>query len=436
LKILRAGEEGFDRYLSEVEGRVAQDGPRLEREVRSILKDVSKRGDEALVHYTELFDGVRIPLQKLRVKRGEVEAAYRKVPQEFLRTLKKAAHRIRKFHRSVSKRLSTPYIPQTARLEKGIRLEQMIRPIERVGIYVPGGKASYPSTVLMAAIPAKVAGVQEILMTTPPPKEGISPAILVAADLAGVDQIYRVGGAQAIAALAYGTASIPKVDKIVGPGNRYVATAKRLVYGVVDVDMVAGPSEIVIIADEKTPPSYVAADLISQAEHDEMALAILITPSKVFGAKVRKELERQLSSLKRERIASASLKQRGAILIVKDLDQAIELANRIAPEHLELAISNAPSLTKGVRHAGAIFLGLHTPEAIGDYLAGPNHILPTAGTARFSSPLGVEDFIKRTNLMHFTQSALRRFEKDVKRFAEWEGLEGHYRSIQIRMNRS
>jgi len=436
LRIFRIGEEGFDRYLSEVEGRVAQDGPHLEREVRSILKNVREKGDEALVHYTQLFDGVRIPLQKLRVKRGEVEAAYRKVPQEFLRTLKKAAHRIRRFHRSVSKRLSTPYVLQTAKVEKGIRLGQMIRPIERVGIYVPGGKASYPSTVLMAAIPAKVAGVQEILMTTPPPKEGISPAILVAADLAGVDQIYRVGGAQAIAALAYGTASIPKVDKIVGPGNRYVATAKRLVYGAVDVDMVAGPSEIVIIADEATPSSYVAADLISQAEHDEMALAILITPSKLFGEEVRKELERQLSSLKRERIASASLKRRGAILIVKDLDQAIELANRIAPEHLELSISNAPSLTKGVRHAGAIFLGPYTPEAIGDYMAGPNHILPTAGTARFSSPLGVEDFIKRTNLMQFTQSALRRFEKDVKRFAEWEGLEGHYRSVQIRMNRS
>jgi histidinol dehydrogenase len=436
LRFLRAGEEGFDRYLSEVERRVAQDGPHLEREVRSILKNVREKGDEALVHYTQLFDGVRIPLQKLQVKRGEVKEAYRKVPPEFLRTLKKAALRIRRFHRSVSKRLSTPYIPQTARLEKGIRLGQMIRPIERVGIYVPGGKASYPSTVLMAAIPAKVAGVQEILMTTPPPKEGISPAILVAADLAGVDQIYRVGGAQAIAALAYGTASIPKVDKIVGPGNRYVATAKRLVYGAVDVDMVAGPSEIVIIADEATPSSYVAADLISQAEHDEMALAILITPSKLFGEEVRKELERQLSSLKRERIASASLKRRGAILIVKDLDQAIELANRIAPEHLELSISNAPSLTKGVRHAGAIFLGPYTPEAIGDYMAGPNHILPTAGTARFSSPLGVEDFIKRTNLMQFTQSALRRFEKDVKRFAEWEGLEGHYRSVQVRVKRS
>jgi len=418
-----------------VERRVAQDGPRIEREVRSILKDVRERGDEALVHYTQLFDGVRIPLQKLWVKRGEVEEAYKKVPHEFLKTLKKAAHRIRRFHRSVNKRLSIPYVPQTARLEKGIRLGQMIRPIERVGIYVPGGKASYPSTVLMAAIPAKVAGVPEILMVSPPQKEGISPAILVAADLAGVDQIYRVGGAQAIAALAYGTASIPKVDKIVGPGNRYVATAKRLVYGVVAVDMVAGPSEIVIIADEKTPPSYVAADLISQAEHDEMALAILITTSEVFGEEVRKELERQLSSLKRERIASASLKQRGAILIVKDLDQAIELANQIAPEHLELSISNAPSLTKSVKHAGAIFLGPYTPEAIGDYLAGPNHILPTAGTARFSSPLGVEDFIKRTNLMSFTQSALRRFEKDVKRFAEWEGLEGHYQAVQIRMKK-
>ena len=418
-----------------MERRVAQDGPRIEREVRSILKDVRERGDEALVHYTQLFDGVRIPLQKLWVKRGEVEEAYKKVPHEFLKTLKKAAHRIRRFHRSVNKRLSIPYVPQTARLEKGIRLGQMIRPIERVGIYVPGGKASYPSTVLMAAIPAKVAGVPEILMVSPPQKEGISPAILVAADLAGVDQIYRVGGAQAIAALAYGTASIPKVDKIVGPGNRYVATAKRLVYGVVAVDMVAGPSEIVIIADEKTPPSYVAADLISQAEHDEMALAILITTSEVFGEEVRKELERQLSSLKRERIASASLKQRGAILIVKDLDQAIELANQIAPEHLELSISNAPSLTKSVKHAGAIFLGPYTPEAIGDYLAGPNHILPTAGTARFSSPLGVEDFIKRTNLMSFTQSALRRFEKDVKRFAEWEGLEGHYQSVQVRMEK-
>jgi histidinol dehydrogenase len=429
VRILRAGEKGFDQYLSEVEGRVTQDSLRLEREVRSILKDVRKKGDEALVHYTELFDGVRISVQRLRVKRKEVEEAYKKVPQKFLTTLRKAAYRILRFHQ-LSKKRSTIRL-----VEKGIWLGQMIRPIERIGVYVPGGKASYPSTVLMAVIPAKVAGVQEIIMTTPPTQGEINPALLVAADLSGVDQIYRVGGAQAIAALAYGTASLPKVDKIVGPGNRYVATAKRLVFGVVDVDMVAGPSEIVIIADEKTPSHFVAADLISQAEHDEMALAILITPSKAFGEKVGKELDRQLSLLKREKIASASLKQRGAILVVKDLDQAIELANRIAPEHLELSISNTPSLRKEVKHAGAVFLGPYTPEAIGDYLAGPNHILPTAGTARFSSPLGVEDFIKRTNFMRFNRGALRRFAKDVKRFAEWEGLEGHYQAVRMRIKK-
>src|SRR4030042_955394 len=346
MKILRAGEKEFDRYLSGVEGRMAQDSHRFEKKVRFILKDVRNRGDEALVHYTQVFDGLRIPIHQLQVKGSEVRGAYRKIPRDFLGTLKRAARRIRKFHQLRNKK----WITSLKEEEKGIWIGQAIRPLERVGIYVPGGKASYPSTVLMAAIPAKVAGVQEILMTTPPPKEGISPAILVAADLAGVDQIYRVGGAQAIAALAYGTASIPKVDKIVGPGNRYVATAKRLVYGAVDVDMVAGPSEIVIIADEATPSSYVAADLISQAEHDEMALAILITTSVVFGQEVRKEVARQLSSLKRERIASASLRRRGAILIVKDRGQAIELQNRIAPEHLELSISNASSRVKDVKH--------------------------------------------------------------------------------------
>jgi histidinol dehydrogenase len=273
-------------------------------------------------------------------------------------------------------------------------------------------------------------------MVTPPQKDGISPVVLVAADLAGVDRIYRIGGVQAIAALAYGTKSIPKVDKIVGPGNQYVAAAKRLVYGDVDIDMVAGPSEIVIVSDENTPPSFIGADLISQAEHDEMALAILITTSEAFGRKVKKEVERQLSSSKRREVASASLNQRGAILIVKDLQQAMKLVNRIAPEHLELAVSRPLSLVRSVKHAGAVFLGPHTPEAIGDYMAGPNHILPTAGTARFSSPLGVEDFIKRTNLISFTRSALRRFEKDVRRFAEWEGLEGHHQAVQIRVKRS
>ena len=428
MKFLKAGDKGFENYLSRTEQRIGQESLRLEREIRSILNDVRKRGDEALVYYTQVFDGVRVPVEQLQVERGEVEQAYKKIPRDFLGTLKKAAHRIQRFHRLRSRRSITEF-------EKGIRLVQVSRPLEKVGIYVPGGKASYPSTVLMAAIPAKVAGVQKILMTTPPHKDGISPAVLVAADLAGVDQIYRVGGAHAIAALAYGTASIPKVDKIVGPGNRYVATAKRLVYGTVDIDMVAGPSEIVVVSDDKMPPDVVAADLISQAEHDEMALAILITPSEAFGWKVRREIERQLSLLKREKIARASFKRRGAILIVKDLEQAMELANRIAPEHLELCVSKPLSLVKRLRNAGAVFLGPHTPEAIGDYLAGPNHILPTAGTARFSSPLGVEDFMKRMNLMSFTQDALKRFEKDVKRFAEWEGLEGHYQAVRKRVEK-
>lgn len=429
MKILRAGEKEFDRYISEVEGRAAQDGLCLEGEVRSILEDVRKRGEAALVHYTRVFDGLRIPADQREVKRSEVKEAYGKVPRDFLRTLKKATQRIRKFHRHLSKTRTASWKQE----EKGIRLGQATRPLERVGIYVPGGKASYPSTVLMAAIPAKVAGVREILMVTPPRKEGISPAVLVAADLAGVDRIYRIGGVQAIAALAYGTDSIPKVDKIVGPGNQYVATAKRLVYGDVDIDMVAGPSEIIIVSDKNTPPPFIAADLISQAEHDEMALTVLITDSEAFGREVEKEVERQLPSLKRRKVASASLDRRGAILIVRNLEQAMDLVNRIAPEHLELAVSRPLSLAKSVKHAGAVFLGPHTPEAIGDYMAGPNHILPTAGTARFSSALGVEDFIKRTNLIRFTQKALKRFEKDVKRFAEWEGLEGHYQAVQMRM---
>jgi histidinol dehydrogenase len=427
VKLLRAGEKGFDQYLLEVEGRGIQDSLRLEREVHSIIKDVQKRGDKALIHYTQVFDGVRIPVKQLQVERGEIKQAYKEVPRDFLKTLEKAARRIRKFHQQSFKRSITTIA------EKGILLRQVIKPLERVGIYVPGGKASYPSTILMAAIPAKLAGVKEIIITTPPHKEGISPAVLVAADLAGVDQIFRIGGAQAIAALAYGTPSIPKVDKIVGPGNRYVATAKRLVYGLVGVDMVAGPSEIVVISDGKTSPSFVAADLISQAEHDEMALAILITTSEIFGKAVGEELEGQLLSLKRGKIAYTSLNQRGAILVVRNLKQAMGLANQIAPEHLELAVSRPLPLMKSVKHAGTIFLGVHTPEAIGDYMAGPNHILPTAGTARFSSPLGVEDFMKKSNVVSFTQNALKRFEKDVKRFTDWEGLEGHYQAVRVRV---
>jgi histidinol dehydrogenase len=430
LRFFRRGERGFELYLSEVERRASQDRFRLERGVRSILEEVRKRGDKALLHYTRVFDGVKLEIDRLQVDPEEITRAYTNVPKDFLKTLKKAAYRIERFHQFSIKKASTELI------EKGILLRQVAMPLEKVGVYVPGGKASYPSTVLMAAIPARVAGVREIIMVTPPREEGISPAILVAADLAGVDRIFRIGGVQAIAALAYGTASVPRVDKIVGPGNQYVATAKRLVYGVVDIDMVAGPSEIVVVSDEKTPPTFVAADLISQAEHDEMALAILITPSEKLGREVEEEVRSQLSSLKRRKIAQASLDRRGAILIVSDLHQAMELANRIAPEHLELAVSNPLSLAKKVKHAGAVFLGPHTPEAIGDYLAGPNHILPTAGTARFSSPLGVEDFIKRINHIGFTKKALELFEEDVKRFTDWEGLEGHYRAVQKRTQKA
>lgn len=427
MRILRTGERGFDRYLSAMERRIEEDPLRLEDEVRSILGAVKKRGDKALRSYTERFDRIRLLPSQLELRKEEVKEARRRIPRDFLNTLKKASHRIRTFHELSKKRWTVTW------KEDGIRIQQVVKPLDRIGIYVPGGKASYPSTVLMAAIPAKVAGVKEIIVTTPPHAEGVSPAVLVAADLAGVDRIFRVGGVQAIGALAYGTETIPKVDKIVGPGNRYVAIAKRLVYGAVDLDMVAGPSEIVIISDGKTPPAFVAADLISQAEHDERALSVLITPSEAFAKKVEEALERQLLSLKREKIARKSLQERGAILIVKDLDQAIELANRIAPEHLELSIENSLRLAKSVKHAGAVFLGPHTPEAFGDYLAGPNHILPTAGTARYASALSVDDFQKKINLMQISEKALRRFEGDVKRFTEWEGLEGHYRSVEKRV---
>lgn len=430
MRILKTGEKGFERYLLEMEHRMAEEPLRLEGEVRSILRDVKKRGDKALVDYTKRFDRIQLGLSQLEVKKEEVKDARRRISGDFLETLKKACHRIRRFHQLSKKRGSVRW------MEEGIRIEQVVKPLERVGIYVPGGKASYPSTVLMAAIPAKLAGVTEIMITTPPQPEGVSPAVLVAADLAGVDRIFQVGGVQAIGALAYGTETIPRVDKIVGPGNRYVAIAKRLVYGAVDLDMVAGPSEIVIISDGKTFPAFVAADLISQAEHDERAIAILITPSESFAKRVKEEVDRQLIDLERKKLARKSLNRRGAILIVEDLEQAIELANRIAPEHLELCVENPRRLTRAVRHAGAVFLGSFTPEAIGDYLAGPNHILPTAGAARYASALSVEDFQKKTNLLQFNRKALRQFEKDVKRLTEWEGLEGHYRSIEMRMRSS
>ncbi len=427
MRTLRIGEEEYERYLLEIEKRRGNESPQVEAKVQSILREVKKRGDEALLDYTERFDKVRLHPSQIEVEKKEIKEAYRQLPLDFLKTLKKACQRIRRFHQLSKRRTTVRWV------EKGIRIEQVVKPLEKAGIYVPGGKASYPSTVLMAALPAKVAGVKEIIITTPPHPEGLSPAVLVAANLSGVDRIFRIGGVQAIGALAYGTRTIPKVDKIVGPGNRYVSLAKRLVYGAVDIDMVAGPSEIVIISDGRLPPAFVAADLLSQAEHDERAVSILITPSESFGKKVAEEVAKQLLTLKRESIARKSLQERGAILIVENLSQAIELANRIAPEHLELCVKNPRHLSTFVRHAGAVFLGSYAPEAIGDYLAGPNHILPTAGTARYASALGVEDFQKKFHRIQFTQKALRRFEGDVKRFTEWEGLEGHYQSMALRM---
>jgi histidinol dehydrogenase len=427
VRIFKAGEKGFNRFVLDVERRWIHEGFQLEEQVFAILKDVREKGDRALARYGKLYDGLRIPIDQLRVETNEIRKAYGKISPSFLKTLETAIRRIRRFHRLQQRRSVRVH------REQGIELREIMRPVERAGIYVPGGKAAYPSTVLMAAVPAREAGVREIIVTTPPQREGIHPAVLVAADLAGVDRIYRVGGVQAIGALAYGTGSIPKVDKIVGPGNRYVAMAKKLVYGTVDIDMVAGPSEIVVVSDGKIPPSFVAADLISQAEHDEMALAILITLSAGFAEKVRQELKRQLASLKRKGIAQTSLNRRGGILVVEGMAQAVELVNRIAPEHLELSVARPQAVASQIKHAGAIFLGAYTPEAVGDYLAGPNHILPTAGTARFSSPLSVLDFMKRTNWIRFSRSALKRFEGDVERLAGCEGLEGHYRAVQVRV---
>lgn len=429
IRILRFGERGFERYLKGLDGRMEGESKEIEQEVFSIIEKVRRDGNKALLHFTSQFDRVHLSPSELLIRREEIKEAYQKLSPQFLRTLFKASSRIRRFHQLTKKALRTRW------RERGIQIEQIVRPLDRVGIYVPGGTASYPSTVLMATIPAKVAGVREIFLATPPQPEGLSPAVLVAADLAGANQIFQVGGVQAIAAFTYGTETIPRVDKIVGPGNRYVAMAKRLVYGKVDVDMIAGPSEIVIISDEDTPPSFIASDLISQAEHDEMALPILITPSESFAQRVREELGRQLQSLMRNQIAQTSLSKKGAILVVKNLQQAIELANRIAPEHLELCVRKPAFLKKAIRNAGAVFLGPYTPEAIGDYWAGPNHILPTLGTARFFSALGVEDFYKRIHFIQFDQKRLSRVARDIERFAKCEGLEGHYRAIQSRLRK-
>lgn len=393
--------------------------------VSEIIREVRTRGDSALRDYTAKFDGA--VLDSLIVSPEEMEEAFKQVEPEFLAVLEKAAANIRKFH---SRQVRNSFVIND---ENGIIMGQKVIPVDRAGLYVPGGTASYPSTVLMDLIPAKIAGVPEIVMATPPGRDGkINPAILAAAKVGGADLIVKVGGAQAIAAMAYGTESVPKTDKIVGPGNAFVAEAKRQVYGTVSIDMIAGPSEILVVADGKSNPRHVAADLLSQAEHDRTASAVLVTDSMELALAVQKEIERQLPLLEREQIARVSIDQQGKIIVTENLREAIRAANEIAPEHLELCVDNPFDYLDEIRHAGSVFLGRNCPEALGDYMAGPNHTLPTQGTARFSSPLSVDDFVKKTQFTYFTREALNRVAEDVALFARKEGLTGHANSALSR----
>ena len=420
IKILKMGEVSREEILSRKNPTAS-----VEETVAEILKQVRERGDDALKEYTEKFDGVR--LESLTVSPQEIQEALESVEPDFIRVLEKAADNIRKFHR---RQVRNSFILNE---EKGIVMGQKVIPVDRAGLYVPGGTAVYPSTVLMDVIPAKIAGVPEVVLATPPGKDGkVNPAILAAASVAGADRVVKIGGAQAIAALAFGTESVPRVDKIVGPGNAFVAEAKRQVYGQVSIDMIAGPSEILVVADGKSDPSCLAADLLSQAEHDRVATAVMITDSMPLARKVQIEIEKQLPLLEREEIARASVEGQGKIIVTEDLEGAIEVANEIAPEHLELCVDNPFDYLDRIRHAGSVFLGRNCPEALGDYLAGPNHTLPTEGTAKFSSPLSVDDFVKKTQYTYFTREALNRVAKDVALFARKEGLTGHARSALSR----
>ena len=395
--------------------------------VKEILENVKNNGDKALFEYTEKFDKAK--LTDLLVSESEIKQAVDSVDPEFLRVLKKASENIKLFH-SAQKRQGFEI-----KNADGAIVGQIIIPIEKAGLYVPGGTASYPSTVLMDAIPAKIAGCEQVVMVTPPDKDGkINPVILASAFVAGVDKIYKVGGAQAIGALAYGTETIPKVDKIVGPGNAFVAEAKKQVFGQVSIDMIAGPSEILIVADSENNPKYIASDLLSQAEHDKMASAVLITDSKDFAEQVSKEIEAQIPKLLRADIARASIDDNGKIIVTDNIENAIEIANLLAPEHLELCLENAFNYLDKIKHAGSVFLGKNCPEAMGDYLAGTNHTLPTSGTARFSSALSVDDFIKKTQYVYYSKDALEKSAKDVEFFALKEGLTAHAKSAVIRID--
>lgn len=429
IQLLRFSDPGFEAAFAAIVARGESAQADVEGVVRGIIEDVRQRGDAALIDYTTRFDRLQLTPETLQVTEAEIDAACAQVSETSLAALELAAERIAAYHR---KQKSETWLSTD---EEDVLLGQMVRPLDRVGIYVPGGKASYPSSVLMNAVPAKVAGVAEVVMVVPMPGGEVNPHVLAAARIAGVDRIFKLGGAQAVAALAYGTKSVPRVDKITGPGNIYVATAKQFVFGQVDIDMIAGPSEILVINDGSGTAAHIAADLLSQAEHDELASSVLITTDAAFAEQVRVEVEAQLQQLSRQAIARQSIDRFGAVILAKDLEEAIAFSNRIAPEHLELAVENPFAILPKIRHAGAIFMGHHTPEAAGDYLAGPNHTLPTGGTARFFSPLGIEDFVKKSSIVSFSEAGLRRLGESIVHIAELEGLEAHAKSVSIRLRK-
>lgn len=425
ISYIKADGKAEKVLIAQLKARSGETNKKVTESVTEIIEAVRLEGDAALDRYTKLFDG-SLP-EKLEVTKEEMEAAVNSVAPEFLTAVKNAAERIKDFHARQKQQswLTTK--------ENGVILGQRIRGLKRVGLYVPGGTAAYPSSVLMNAIPAKIAGVEELIMVTPPMKNGgANPHILTAAYVAGVDRVFLAGGAQAVAALAYGTGRVPKVDKIVGPGNIYVATAKKLLYGVVDIDMIAGPSEILIVADDSAKPEFLAADLMSQAEHDVLASAILLTNSEKIASETVEALKRQVEDMPRKDIIKKSLKDYGAIIVCQNLSEAVDFANELAPEHLEMCVENPMEYIGRMDNAGSVFLGNYSPEPLGDYYAGPNHVLPTGGTARFFSPLSVDSFVKKSSFIYYTESALSQDKDDVITLAEAEGLGAHANSIKVR----
>ena len=426
VEIGRLREKNKKEFVKGLLDRTRPDFSEIDLIVKDILQSVEKNGDKAVFEYTKKFDKVDITEKNILVEREEIDAAYDKVDIKVIKAIRKAAANIMAFHEKQVRKswLST---------EGGIQLGQKYTPIEIAAVYVPGGTAAYPSSVLMNVIPAKVAGVKEIYILTPPSREGeINPAVLVAADTVGIDKIYKVGGAQAIAAAAYGTESISKADKITGPGNIFVASAKKNVYGICDIDMIAGPSEIVILADETANPKFLAADMMSQAEHDKLASSVLVITDENVAKETKKEIERQIKYLSRKEIIEQSLKNNASIILVEDMFEAVDMVNTLAPEHLELCVKNSFEILEDIKNAGAIFMGNYSPEPLGDYFAGPNHILPTSGTARFFSPLGVDDFVKKSSVISYDRESLMKVAEDIVCFAEEEKLDAHANSIKVR----